>query len=151
MAAGRFKVCRKAADRLDVELAGELVEDVIVACEAEVRAQLCVVKQGGVRIAIDLLGLESYSLTARDQLVALQRFLGERAGQTAFLVGSSASRGLALWITHMVEGQVIKSFNRCDDAASWLSGGNLGPSTGVRSVLRARDPQSARPRRRTAG
>jgi hypothetical protein len=151
MAAGRFKVCRRAADRLDVELAGELEEDVILACEAEVRAHLCVVKQGGVRITIDLLGLESYSLTARDQLVALQRFLGERAGQTAFLVGSSASRGLALWITHMVQGQVIKAFNRREDAAGWLSGGGLGPSTGVRSVLRAGDPSSARPRRRTAG
>jgi hypothetical protein len=151
MAAGRFQVCRRAADRMEVELAGELDESAVLACEAEVRAQLCVAKQGGVRLAVDLLGLESYSLTARDQLVVLQRFLGERAAQTAFLVGSSTSRGLALWITHMVQGQVIKSFARREDAANWLACGSAGPSTGVRSVLRARDPLPGRPRRRTAG
>jgi hypothetical protein len=149
MAGSRFQIHRRTADRLDIELAGELDERIVLACEAEVRAQLSLAKAGGMSIAIDLLGLDGYSLAARDQLVALQRVLGDKAAQTAFVVRSSASRGLALWITHMVQGQVIKSFAQREDALSWLAG-RVGPTTGVRPVLRARDRGPLFPRKRRA-
>lgn len=122
----------------------------MVACEAEVRAQLSVTKAGGVKVLIDLVGVAGYSLEARDALVALQRFLGGKASQTAFVADSPSSRSLALWIAHMTEGQVIKSFLQRDQANAWLAD-NTGPTTGVRPVLRAREPARARKRRRAAG
>ncbi len=143
-----FQIHRRSADKLEVELSAELNERTVLACETEVRAQLSVVKAGGVRIVIDLLGVHSYSLSARDQLVGLQRFLGDKAAQTAFIVSSSASRSLALWITHMVQGQVIRSFAKREDAEAWLAG-QAGPTTGVRPVLRARERQP-RARKKTA-
>ena len=145
MGAGRFVILRKAADQLEVELAGELSERTLVACEAEVRAQLSVIKPGCVKVLIDLVSVQGYSLEARDGLVALQRHLGNKAAQTAYVAESPAGRGLALWITHMTRGQVVKGFSRRDDAETWLVG-SAGPTTGVRPVAAVRD--GARPPRR---
>lgn len=149
MVAGHFRICRKAADRLEVELAGELAEPSLLACEAEIRAQLSVTKLGGIKVLIDLVGVQGYSLQARDELVALQRFLGSKASQTAFIANSPSSRSLALWIAHMTDGQVIKSFGTREDAAAWFAG-NVGPSTGVRPVLRAQERNPLAKRRKAA-
>jgi hypothetical protein len=150
MGAGRFVILRKAADQLEVELAGELSEHTLVSCEAEVRTQLSVIKPGCVRVLIDLTSVQGYSLEARDGLVALQRHLGNKAAQTAYIADSPAGRGLALWITHMTQGQVVKSFARRDDAEAWL-GGSAGPTTGVRPVAHVRDGARTRRRKRATG
>jgi hypothetical protein len=134
--AGHFAIWRNAADRLELGLWGELAERDLLSCEAEVRAQLSVTKAGGVQVLVDLLDIDGYSLQARDALVALQRFLGAKASQTAFIADSTRGRGLALWISHMTEGQVIESFNRREDATAWLARG-VGRVTGLR-------PQRAR-------
>jgi hypothetical protein len=149
MVAGHFRICRKAADRLEVELAGELTERVMVACDAEARTHLSVTKAGGVKVLFDLTCLTGYSLEARDALVALQRFLGGKASQTAFIASTASGRSLALWVAHMTDGQVIKSFSRLEDATTWLSG-CLGPTTGVRPVPQTREEKPTRKRRRTA-
>jgi hypothetical protein len=125
-------------DRFEVELKGELSERTLLACEAEVRTQLSAAKAGGVKALIDLFGVEGYSVEARDVLVTLQRFLGGKASQTAFISDSALGRSLALWVAHMTEGQVIKSFSRHEDSTAWLSG-SVGPTTGIRPVLRARE------------
>jgi hypothetical protein len=138
MTVGRFEICRRAADRFEVELTGELGERTLLACEAEVRTQLSAAKSGGIKVLIDLFGVEGYSLEARDVLVGLQRFLGGKASQTAFISDSAVGRSLALWVAHMTGGQVIKSFGRREDATAWLAG-SVGPTTGVRPVLRARE------------
>jgi hypothetical protein len=135
MGVGRFVVLRRAADQLTVELAGDLSERTLVTCEAEARAQLSVAKPG-VKVLIDLVGVQGYSLEARDALVALQRHLASKATQTAYVTDSAAGRGLALWVSHMSENQVIKSFARRADAEAWLAG-VAGPTTGVRPVARA--------------
>lgn len=149
MGAGRFVVRRVAANQLELELAGELAERTLRDCEAEVRAQLSVAKPGAVRAIVELRAVEGYSFEARDALVALQRHLGAKAGQTAYLADTSAGRGLALWVMHMAEGQVIKCFARRAEADAWLAG-SAGPTTGVRPVVRARDPERARPRKKKA-
>jgi hypothetical protein len=149
--AGRFEILRRAADRLEVELAGELGERTLVQCEAEIRTQLSVIKSGGVKVLVDLVAVKGYSLEARDVLVTLQRFLGSKASQTAFIADSPSSRSLALWLAHMTQGQVIKSFGRREDALAWLAG-SVGPVTGVRPVHRAREATAIpRRRKRTAG
>jgi hypothetical protein len=138
MGAGRFAIVRRASDHLDIELAGELSERTLVACDAEVCAQLSAAKPGAIRVLIDLAAVETYSIEARDALVALQKHLAGKASQTAFIASSPAGRGLALWASHMTEGQVIKSFAQRADAEGWLLG-SPGPTTGVRPVVRARD------------
>jgi hypothetical protein len=145
MSSGRFKIVRRAADKLEVELAGDLTEPVVQACEADVRTQLGVTKAAAVKVSIDLCGVAAYTLEARTGLVALQRFLGLKASQTAFVADSAASRGLALWVMHTTEGQVIKTFAHGDDALAWLTG-SFGPTTGVRPVMRA-DARKRRPSR----
>jgi len=150
MSAGRFVILRKAADQLEVELAGELSERTLLTCEAEVRAQLSVTKPGGVKVLIDLMSVKGYSLEARDGLVALQRHLGNKAAQTAYIADSPAGRGLALWITHMTRGQIVKGFSRRDEAESWLAG-SAGPTTGVRPVAQVRDGAPPRRRKRATG
>jgi hypothetical protein len=150
MGAGRFVILRRAADQLEVELAGELSERTLAACEAEVRTQLSVIKPGCVKVLIDLMVVQDYSLEARDSLVALQRHLGIKAAQTAYIADSPAGRGLALWITHMTQGQVVKAFPRRDDAELWLAG-SAGPTTGVRPVAHVRDGAHARRRKRATG
>lgn len=141
MAVGHFGICRRAVDRFEVELKGELSEQTLLACETEVRTQLSVTKTGGVKVLIDLAGVEGYSLEARDVLVSLQRFLGGRASQTAFISDSALGRSLALWVARMTEGQVIESFSRREDSTVWLSGG-VEPATGARPVLRPRKRHS---------
>jgi hypothetical protein len=143
MGSGWFKIARRTAGRLEVEFAGDLTEPVVRACDADVRAQLSVAKAAAIKASIDLRAIEAYTLDARDGLVALQRFLGTKASQTAFIAGSAASRGLALWVMHTTEGQVIKTFAHPEDAEGWLFGA-LGPTTGVRAVV----PDEAQPRQR---
>jgi ABC-type transporter Mla MlaB component len=142
MGAGHFEICRSSADRVELELSGELSESTLLDCEAELRAQLCATKAGGIKVVVDLRRVKGYSLEARMLLVALQRFLGDKASQTAFIAASAAGRSLALWVAHMTEGQVLKSFGRREDAADWLCG-SVGPKTGVRPVLRAREHRLA--------
>lgn len=148
MGVGRFVVLRRAADQLTVELAGELSERTLVTCEGEARAQLSVAKPG-VKVLIDLTGVQGYSLEARDALVALQRHLASKATQTAYVADSAAGRGLALWVSHMSENQVIKSFGRRADAEAWLAG-VAGPTTGVRPVARAIEQDPPRRTRRAS-
>jgi hypothetical protein len=148
MGVGRFVILRRAADQLAVELAGDLSEHTLVTCEAEARAQLSVAKPG-VKVLIDLVGVHGYSLEARDALVALQRHLASKAGQTAYVAVTAAGRGLALWVSHMSENQVIKSFSRRDDAEAWLAG-IAGPTTGVCPVTRALDRDPPRPRKKAS-
>jgi hypothetical protein len=132
----RFKIVRRSTDRLEIELNGELSENTVRACEAEVRAQLSAAREAALKASIDLRGVTGYTLEARAALVALQRFVGTKATQTAFLAVTAASRGLALWVMHMSENQVIKSFADNDDANAWFAG-QVGPTTGVRPVTRA--------------
>jgi hypothetical protein len=147
MGAGRFVVLRRAADQLVVELAGELSECTLVTCEAEARAQLSVAKPG-VKVLLNLVDVQGYSLEARDCLVVLQRHLGSKAIQTAYVADSVASRGLALWVSHMSNNQVIKSFACRGDAEAWLAGA-AGPTTGVRPVAREHD--APRPQKKAFG
>jgi len=150
MGAGRFVSVRRAADQLDLELIGELEERILLACDADARAQLTAAKPGVVKVLVDLTGVQGYTLEARDGLVVLQRHLGDRACQTAYVADSAAGRGLALWVVHMTEGQVIKCFARRSDAAAWLCG-SAGPTTGIRPVTRARDPEAPRPGKKALG
>jgi hypothetical protein len=150
MGSAQFEITRSAADRLELKLSGDLDEATMQECHSEARATLSHAKPGALRILVDLLDVEGYSLAARDELVALQRFLGTKSSQTAFVTGCPKGRSLALWLSHMASGQVIKSFAQGGDAIAWLAG-SAGPTTGVRLVSRLSDqPEPGRPRRRTA-
>ena len=150
MSVGRFVIVRRAADHLEIELAGELTDRVLVSCDAEVCAQLSAARPGTVRVLIDLVTVDAYSIEARDGLVSLQKHLAGKASQTAFVASTPVSRGLALWVSHVSQGQVIKSFARRGDAESWLLGA-AGPTTGIRPVVRARDGERRRKKSSAAG
>ena len=143
MSPGSFSVVRRATDKLDLELAGDLTEADVGACETELRALLSATKQGALKALFDLRGIEGYTLAARAALVSLQRFIDTKANQTAFVASSAVSRGLALWVMHMTEQPSIKSFASREDAVAWLSG-DVGPTTGVRPVMRAGSRARAR-------
>ena len=145
MRAGGFRIARRTAGRLEVELSGDLTEPIVRACEADVRAQLGVTKADAIKASIDLRAVRGYTLEARDGLVSLQRFLGAKASQTAFIANSAEGRGLALWVMHTTEGQVIKTFAHLEEGDAWLLGAT-GPTTGVRPVAQAQ-PRKRRPSR----
>ena len=134
---GRYAVEREAADLLRVTLAGDLSNALVSACEAEVRAQLSVVRRGDVRVFVDLTEVVHYSIEARDGLVDVQQFIGRKASQTAYAQGGALGRSLSLWISHTSEEQVIRSFRNEELALGWL-GGNEAPSTGVRPLAKTR-------------
>lgn len=134
---GQYQVARKSADQLEIALSGELTERVVVACDADARAQLSATKPSGVAVIVDLTGVTGYSLEARDALLNLQRSLAGKARQTAYLADCAAARSLSLWVRHMAEGQAVSIFATRDDAGPWLAG-TSGPTTGVRPVARAR-------------
>ena len=139
---------RRAADLLQVTLAGELCTELASACEAEVRTQLSVVRRGDVRVLVDLSAVSHYTLEARDTLTGMQILIGRKASQTAYAVGHDVGRSLALWVSHMGGDQVMRSFRTIELSLAWL-GGNDTPSTGVRPIARARKT-TARERKRIA-
>jgi len=104
---------------------------------ADARAQLSAARPGSVAVLIDLSGLETCSLEARDAIVAMQRALGGKARQTAYVADTATGRGVSLWVRHTVDDQVIKAVASRDDALAWLSA-EAGPTTGVRPVVRSR-------------
>ena len=137
MVVGRFTIRRWATDQLEVDLHGELSAHTLSACETELRAQLSATKTGTLMVLVDLLRVDNYTLEARDALVGVQRFLGGKASQTAIVAATAAGRGLGLWVTHVVEAQVIKTFADRDVAKAWLAQ-RSAPTTGVRPLARGR-------------
>ena len=149
MGASEHRVTRSSAGQLEIGLSGELSEKTVAAAEADARAQISAAKSGTVALIIDLRGMLGASLTARDALVALQQALASKLRQTAYVADTAAGRGLALWIRHTVQDQVVKSFAGHEDAHAWLSA-EAGPTTGVRPVTRPRR-LTPRPGSRRAG
>ncbi|MGD8862613.1 MAG: hypothetical protein PVI30_21560 [Myxococcales bacterium] len=150
MSSGRFEVARRSAELLEVVLEGALDEARIAACEADVRASLSAVRDGGVRVLVDLTGVEGYSLGAREALVALQGVIGRRSCQTAYCAAATEGRALALWVAHMSADQVIKTLRSREDALAWL-GGEGPPTTGVRPLARASEHPTARAHAKLVG
>jgi len=149
MATVQYGIFRRGTDRLDIELRGELRVEDLSACEAAVRMQLGVAKQGAFKVVVDLQKVVGYSLEARDALVALQRHLGAAASQTAYVTASSAGRALALWTGHMTPDQVVKNFSNRDDAVGWLIG-DVGPASGVRPMVHRAERATVSRRKRTS-
>jgi hypothetical protein len=137
-----FYIARKATDLVELALRGDLDSRAIAACESELRAQLMLVQPAGLQALVDLREVVSYTLDARDALVALQRFLGSKASSTAYVGDSAQQRGLSLWVSHMVEGQVVHCFARHADGMGWLKA-EPRPVTGVRPLARARNDTPA--------
>jgi hypothetical protein len=136
MAIGRYAVVRRATDCLEVTLEGDLDPQIALSCEREVRAQIALAPST-LRAIVSLSGVTGYQLEAREQLVSLQRCIGAKAAQTAYLAESAPGRALALWVIHTAQGQVVRSFSRLAEAADWL--GISDPTqSGVREVKNTR-------------
>jgi hypothetical protein len=145
MALGRYAVVRRATDCLEVTLEGDLDPQTALSCEREVRAQIALAPST-LRAIVSLSGVTGYQLEAREQLVSLQRCIGAKAAQTAYLAESAPGRALALWVIHTSQGQVVRSFSRAAEAADWL--GISDPTqSGVREVKSTR---RINPRRKSA-
>lgn len=136
MALGRYAVVRRATDCLEVTLEGDLDPQIALSCEREVRAQIALAPST-LRAIVSLSGVTGYQLEAREQLVSLQRCIGAKAAQTAYLAESVPGRALALWVIHTAQGQAVRSFSRAAEAADWL--GISDPTqSGVREVRNTR-------------
>lgn len=142
MALGRYAVVRRATDCLEVTLEGDIDPQIALSCEREVRAQIALAPST-LRAIVSLSGVTGYQLEAREQLVSLQRCIGAKAAQTAYLAESAPGRALALWVIHTAQGQVVRSFSRAAEAADWL--GISDPTqSGVREVKNTRRINSKR-------
>jgi len=145
MAHGRYAV-RRRATAIEIVLSGVLDSTTVLACEREVRAQLALAPVGG-RALVDLSQVTGYEVDARDHLVSLQRSVGAKASQTAYVAESAEARGLALWVMHSANhggpSQIVRPFARAEDAREWLAGED-NMASGVRDV----DPVPAVPRKR---
>ena len=137
MGSSQSRVTRRSAGQLEVSLAGEVTEQAVAEAEADARAQLSVARPGSVAVLVDLSGLATCSLAARDAVVSLQRALGGKVRQTAYVADTAVGRGVSLWVRHTVDDQVIKAVSSRDDAQAWLAA-EAGPTTGVRPVVRSR-------------
>jgi hypothetical protein len=149
----RYAVVRRASDWLEVSLKGDLDAQVLLACEREVRAQIALAPPG-LRAIVNLSEVRGYHLEAREQLVSMQRCIGAKAAQTAYVAEGAPGRALALWVIHTSQGQVVRSFARAAEAEQWLAEQNGDPQSGVREVqrdvLKARETATRRPRKRAA-
>lgn len=153
MTPGRYAVLRRASDWLEVTLEGDLDAQMTLACEREVRAQIALAPSG-LRAVVSLSNVAGYHLEAREQLVSMQRCIGAKAAQTAYVAQGAPGRALALWVIHNSLGQLVRSFARTAEAEQWLSEKGSDPQSGVREVrdvLKARDTAPRRPRKRATG
>jgi hypothetical protein len=150
MAPGRYAVTRRATDWLEVTFEGDIDPQVALSCEREVRAQIALAPQG-LRAVVSLSGVTGYQLEAREQLVSLQRCIGAKASQTAYVAESAPGRALALWVIHTAQGQTVRSFARAAEAAEWLGPAADVAQSGVREVRRTRQTLIGRKRRSANG
>lgn len=149
MGLGRYAVARRATDWLEVTLEGDLDPRITLSCEREVRAQIALAPST-LRAVVSLSGVTGYQLEAREQLVSLQRCIGAKASQTAYIAESAPGRALALWVIHTAQGQVVRSFSRATEAADWL--GLSDPTqSGVREVKNTRRINIGRKRKSANG
>jgi hypothetical protein len=145
MALSRYVVTRRATDWLEVTLEGDIDPSVVMSCEREVRAQI-VLAPSSLHAVINLCGVTGYRLEARDSLVSLQRCIGERASQSAYVADTAPGRALALWVIHNTQGQMLRSFMRAAEASEWLGAADVAES-GVREVRSTRRTINGRKRR----
>jgi len=136
MGLGRYAVVRRATDWLEVTFDGDLDAQTALSCEREVRAQITLAPST-LRAIVSLSGVTGYQLEAREQLVSLQRCIGAKASQTAYIAESAPGRALALWVIHTAQGQVVRSFSRATEASDWL-GVSDPTQSGVREVRKTR-------------
>jgi hypothetical protein len=148
MAPGRYEVSRRATGWLEVSFEGDLTPSIALSCEREVRAQIALAPPG-LRALVSLSAVTGYELEAREQLVSLQRCIGTKAAQTAYVAESVPGRALALWVIHTAQNQLLRSFVRPKEAMAWL-GEQADPQSGVREVANARTTANRRPRKRAA-
>jgi hypothetical protein len=124
MALTSFRVHRSpCAQRLTIELNGEIDEDAALSCERETRAQLAATAERSLHVLWDLSRLTDYSLAARAAIVRLQCFLTGKAQRTAYVAPHAMTRSLALWTARMGnQSQACIAADR-DAADLWLAGG----------------------------
>lgn len=149
MALGRYAVVRRATDWLEVTLEGDIDPQIALSCEREVRTQITLAPST-LRAIVSLSGVTGYQLEAREQLVSLQRCIGAKASQTAYVAESAPGRALALWVIHTAQGQVVRSFARATEATAWLGFGDVAQS-GVREVKSTRRINILRKRKSAIG
>jgi hypothetical protein len=129
---------------------GQVSEQAVAEAEAEARAVVSAAKPGTVCLLLDLRGVTTATLKARDALVAMQQALAQRLRQTAYVADTPAGRGLSLWVRHTVQDQAIKAVASREEALAWLTA-DPGPTTGVRPVVPGRRKTPANGTRRAAG
>jgi hypothetical protein len=135
-----FRVYRYALERLLVEMAGAIDEELAMRCEREARAQLALAAPASLRVLWDLSAVDSYSFEARVVIVRLQRFLSTKADRTAYVAVAATPRSLALWAARM--GNDARACIAADfaSAEAWLTDGSEEPNTLIRTVASVRPP-----------
>jgi hypothetical protein len=125
MALTSFRVHRSpSAQRLTIELNGEIDEDAALGCERETRARLAATAERSLHVLWDLSGLTGYTLAARAAIVRLQCFLTGKAQRTAYVAPHAMTRSLALWTARMGNQSQACIAADQDAADTWLSGAN---------------------------
>ena len=115
-----FSLNRTLLDELAIELSGGLDENAALLCEREVRTHLNQAKGASLRVLWDLRALDSYTIPARDVLVRLQCFLGEKANRTVYVAARSEPRSLAVWVLRMSQHRDGHVARDLEDARAWL-------------------------------
>lgn len=96
-----FSLVRDNNGLTQIAFAGQLAERELLAFETDLRVQLSAAPAQGLDIVIDLSAITDFSHECRDVLVRVHQFVATRARSLVLVANQPATRGLALWMSHM--------------------------------------------------
>lgn len=117
MVAESIMVERQGSRRLLVWLRGALEEDHVDELRAELLGPSI---ETGTTLLLDLTSLSGCSLPTRTRLMELQRELFAAGIRTAFVAQRPRFRGMCMWISHVAEDTVARTFPTREQAEMWL-------------------------------
>ncbi len=104
---------------LTIQIHGSMQVGPIRALFAELKEMLAG-EPGPETILFDLSGVERCDIAARQEMVAIQRFIATRGSRTAYLASRPRIRGITLWIVHVSQDGNARPIVTLDEAKDWL-------------------------------
>ncbi len=104
-------------------------------------------------VLFDLTEVERCEIAARQEMVAIQRFIATQGSRTAYLASRPRIRGITLWIVHISQDGNARPIVTLDEAEDWLGQeiDRIGEAEKQATALYARTVESVHARRRRGG
>lgn len=117
-----FSLVRANNGLTRITLRGHLKELDLLAFETDLRVQLSATPAQSLDVVIDLSAIVDFCHECRDVLVRIHQFMLTRARNIVIVADQPATRGLALWMTHMAGDRGGKITPCAETAASLVVG-----------------------------